>query len=216
MKAGGAALEDAEGAGPSRGKQPLRLLILGIGNVLFGDDSLGVIAVQMLAQRYAPGPGVSLRDGGTFGLSLLPLFEDTKQAILVDAVHSESPPGSLVRIEAPEAAAGACGQFPHGAGLADLLEGVRRLDRRPGRIVLLGLVPGTLDAQLGCSPDVEAALPDLVRAVADEAARLGSPLRPRAGPPADLGPSARWAARMLGLESADVRADLAGEPPRRP
>ena len=57
--------------------------------------------------------------------------------------------------------------------MSDLLDGARWLDRYPARLVLLGVVPDTIDLAVGLSPQVARALPHLVERVVDEAARLG-------------------------------------------
>jgi len=68
------------------------LLVLGLGNVLCGDDGTGVVAVHLLERRYRVPDGVQVLDGGTLGLSLLPYLEQAQQAILVDAIRAEHPP----------------------------------------------------------------------------------------------------------------------------
>jgi hydrogenase maturation protease len=156
------------------------LLVLGLGNVLCGDDGAGVIAVEALARGWRTPPGVTILDGGTLGLSLLGLLCDARAAILVDAIAQPgAAPGTLVRLGGDEALL-AVGQrlSPHQVGVADLLAAARLLDRCPDPLVLVGVVPSTLDAGLGCSPAVCAAIPGLVGMVADECRALGHELAP--------------------------------------
>ena len=68
---------------------------------------------------------------------------------------------------------------PHQVGVADLLDGARWLDRYPARVVLLGLVPESIELGVGLSPRVRASLPSLVERSFDEAARAGFRLRTR-------------------------------------
>lgn len=165
------------GASPS-----VSLLILGLGNPLCGDDGLGPVAVARLAKRYAPGPGVEIVDGGTLGLALLSELEGARKVILVDAVRTGDPPGSPVRVEGEEIEQVARHRLsPHQIGVADLLQAARVTGCLPDRLVLLGVVPETIELGLGCSPAVEAALPDLIRRITAEAADLGHPLSPEDG-----------------------------------
>ncbi len=69
---------------------------------------------------------------------------------------------------------------PHQIGVADLLDGARWLDRYPTRVILLGLVPESMELAVGLSPQVAKALPDLVARVVSEAGALGFPFRRRA------------------------------------
>jgi hydrogenase maturation protease len=158
----------------TRPDPPVPLLILGLGNLLCGDDGLGVVAVHLLLRRYHPPDGVVVLDGGTLGLSLLPYVEDAREAILVDAIRTDAPPGTLVRLEGDDVAPALASRLSvHQVGVADLLEGARWRDRYPRGLVLLGLVPLTLDLGRGRCPAVDAALPDLVEAIAAEAKRRG-------------------------------------------
>jgi len=174
------------------------LLVLGLGNVLCGDDGLGVVAVHLLSRSY-DAPDARILDGGTLGLSLLPHLEEARHAILVDAIRADAPPGTLVRLEGEDVGPAVASRLsPHQVGVADLLDGARWRDRYPDRLVLLGLVPETLDLGLRRSPSVEAALPALVEAVVAEAQSLGHLFSPRTR---DEGPSrsAVALAHVLGL-----------------
>ena len=75
------------------------MLVLGLGNVLLGDDGVGAAAVACLERDYRIPPGVRLEDGGTLGLSLLGLLTEADHVILVDAVRTDAPPGTLVRLD---------------------------------------------------------------------------------------------------------------------
>ena len=61
-------------------------LILGIGNVLWADEGFGVRCVEHLADRWSFGPDVTVLDGGTQGLYLLPFLEEADALIVFDAV----------------------------------------------------------------------------------------------------------------------------------
>jgi hydrogenase maturation protease len=176
------------------------LLILGLGNVLCGDDGLGCAAVNLLLRALEIPESVRVLDGGTLGLALLSYLEDARKAILVDAIRAEAPPGSFVRLEGDEVAPALAGRLsPHQVGVADLLDAARWRDRYPSRLVLLGLVPHTLDLGLGRSPAVESRLPELVARIAEEAARLGHPLPPKARDESAASHDPGDVARILGL-----------------
>jgi len=163
------------------GDRQVPLLVLGLGNVLCGDDGLGVVAVHLLQRSYQAPEGVSVLDGGTLGLSLLPYLEEARQAILVDAIRGDGPPGSFVRIEGEDVAPAVAGRLSvHQVGVTDLLEGARWRERYPARVILLGLVPETLELGLGRTPAIEAALPGLVERLVEEARGLGHVFVPRA------------------------------------
>jgi hydrogenase maturation protease len=157
------------------------LLVLGLGNLLCGDDGLGAVAVHLLLRRYQPPPGVLVLDGGTLGLSLLPYLEDAEEAILVDAVRADAPAGTLLRLEGDDVAPAVASRLSvHQVGVVDLLEGARWRERYPSRLILLGLVPESLALGLTRSPAVDAGMDDLVETIVAEARRLGPEFQPRA------------------------------------
>ena len=156
------------------------LLVLGLGNVLCGDDGLGAVAVHLLERSYQVPDGVLVLDGGTLGLSLLPLLEQAHEAILVDAIRADGPPGSLVRLEGDDVAPAVAARLSvHQVGVLDLLDAARWCDCYPSRLILLGLVPESLELGVQRTPAVEAALPGLVERIVDEARALGHELSPR-------------------------------------
>ncbi len=157
------------------------LLVLGLGNVLLADDGVGSAAVTQLHDRYEPCDGARVFDGGTLGLSLLPYLDRADIVILVDAIRADAAPGSLVRLDGDDVAPAVATRLsPHQIGVADLLDGARWLDRYPARVILLGLVPESIELAVGLTPSVGRALPGLVTRIVEEAAALGFPFRARA------------------------------------
>jgi hydrogenase maturation protease len=177
-----------------------QLLILGLGNVLCADDGVGAAAVTRLVRERRVPEAVAVLDGGTLGLSLLPLVESVPDVILVDAVRTDAAPGTLVRLDDDEVLPAARDRLsPHQIGVADLLDAMRLRARSPRRLVLLGLVPESLELRLGRSPDVEAALPTLVDAIVAAAAELGHALPSRGADETSDRADAADVARVLGL-----------------
>jgi len=159
------------------------LLILGLGNVLLGDDGVGPAVIARLRDSYVAAAGSLLLDGGTLGLALLPYLEDAHTVILVDAVAADAPAGTLVRLEGADVGPAVATRLsPHQVGVADLLQGARWHDREPARLLLLGIVPESIELGVGLSPDVRHALPQLVDLVIHEAGRCGFPLALSAAP----------------------------------
>jgi hydrogenase maturation protease len=176
------------------------LLVLGLGNLLCGDDGVGPVAVQWLLSEYAVPDGVSVLDGGTLGLSLLPYIEDAEQVLLVDAIRADQPPGSLVRLDGDDVATAVVARLSvHQVGVADVLDAARWRDRYPARLTLLGLVPQTLELGMERSPAVAAQLPVLIDRIVAEAHDLGYDFHPKASDDTNSSRSACNVARVGGL-----------------
>lgn len=150
------------------------ILVLGLGNVLLGDDGLGAAAIARLEQNYRVPAGVRLEDGGTLGLSLLGLLAEAEHVILVDAVAAESPPGTLIRLDGVDVSDAVRDRLsPHQIGVADLLEAARLIESYPATVTLLGLVPDSIDLAVARSSAVADRLDELVAAIVREVQSLG-------------------------------------------
>jgi|YelNatPaOPRAMG01_1025707.scaffolds.fasta_scaffold01785_22 hydrogenase maturation protease len=157
------------------------LLVLGLGNVLCGDDGLGAIAVHLLQRDFRAPRQTVVLDGGTLGLSLLPLIQDAERVLMVDAIrHAGAQPGAAVRIQGDEVMPAVRERLSvHQIGVADLLDGARLLGCCPPNITLLGLVPQDLGLGVGLSPPVKRAMPGLVATIVAEARALGFEFVPK-------------------------------------
>lgn len=156
------------------------VLVLGLGNILLEDEGLGVRALEELLRRYELPADVELLDGGTTGMGLLDQISGREHLIVLDAVNAKQPPGTLVRMSGDQVPV-YFGQraTPHQIGLADVLATLTLSDEQPENIVILGMVPGSLELTLNLSSEINARLEDLVEAVCRELAELGYELRVR-------------------------------------
>lgn len=71
------------------------ILLVGVGNILYGDEGVGVALVNRLRRKYRFPERLEILDGGTLAWNLLPLFSGREQMIVVDAVAAE--PGAVYR-----------------------------------------------------------------------------------------------------------------------
>jgi hydrogenase maturation protease len=150
------------------------LLVLGLGNVLLEDDGVGAAAVARLIEQYETPAGVLVLDGGTLGLSLLPYIDTADAVMLVDAIRVDEEPGSVVRLEGEDVVPAVATRLsPHQVGVSDLLDGARWTGRYPRHLLLLGLVPESMELCVGLSPRVGHALAALVERIVEEAGALG-------------------------------------------
>jgi hydrogenase maturation protease len=152
----------------------VNVLVLGIGNVLMMDDSVGVRAIEELGNRYRFPEEVELLDGGTSGIELLSYLGDRDHLIIVDALKSGFAPGTVVRVEGDDVPARFMTRIsPHQLGLSDVLAAATISGRLPGNLVLFGVEPKTVELGLGLSGEVRSALDKVVRLVLDELRHIG-------------------------------------------
>jgi hydrogenase maturation protease len=159
---------------PEAQRKSIGVLVLGLGNVLLGDDGLGAAACARIERDYRIPSGVQLEDGGTLGLSLLGLISDADRLILIDAVRANAPPGTLIRIDGADVTEAVRDRLsPHQVGVADLLNAARLIGCYPTAVTLLGLVPDAIELAVARSNAVNSGLQQLVAAIVHEVQSLG-------------------------------------------
>jgi hydrogenase maturation protease len=162
----------------------MKILVLGIGNLVMTDDGVGVRVVQLLEERYRFPEHVTVLDGGTLGLDLLPRIEEAQRLLIIDAVETGATAGTLVRLSGEEIPHALETKLsPHQMGLKDLLTVASLLGHSPVETVLWGVQPESIEMALGLSGPVQAQLEPLVGKVLQELAAwsvvpVGAPLPP--------------------------------------
>lgn len=169
-----------------------RVLVLGIGNLLWADEGFGVRCIEALAAGWHFDAGVTLLDGGTQGLYLLDQVRRAEVLLVFDAVDRGLAPGTLMQAEdaAVGAFLGARRLSLHQSGLQEVLAIADLFGDAPRHVLLIGVQPVTLDDYGGSlRPAVRAAIaPALAHALA-YLARFGiRPVPATSAPPA---PTAR-------------------------
>lgn len=155
------------------------ILVMGLGNTLLSDEGVGVAVVGELERRFAPDRRVTFLDGGCSSMDVMDQVADHAALVVVDSIASSEPPGT-VRVFSGEAVPAFFQQrmSPHQMGLADMLASLRLIDCEVKEIVLVGIVPQSLELGLDLTETCAAAVEVAVEAVADQIARLGVSLRP--------------------------------------
>lgn len=160
----------------------LRIGVLGVGNILMGDDGIGPFLVRILEARYEFPPNVVLHDLGTPGLGITSFFADYDVIILLDSVSAKAPAGGIRLFRKPELVRTPIPQrfSPHDPALVEALLFAELSGKCPGEVLLVGVVPKT--TELGCclSEEVRSAVVPAISAVLAELRRLGADPQVRA------------------------------------
>lgn len=155
----------------------MAILVMGLGNLVMGDDGLGGRVISELEKRYRPNSRVSLLDGGTLGLDLLPRLEGIDQLLIIDALQMGAPPGTIFRLEGDEVPRAFANKLSvHQMGLQDLLAVAELQGHLPQQLVVIGAQADTIEMSMDFSPPITAAFEDVITAVLDELAAWGQPL----------------------------------------
>lgn len=135
--------------------------VLGIGNLLLGDEGFGVHFVDNLLKNYNIPENIDILDGGTAGIMLSPFIEQVNVLYVIDVVNMEGPPGSIHRFTDRDVRSGniQTRMSPHQVGLLEILDLCRLRDHFPEHIEMLTVIPEDMSTRIGLSPCLTQSLP---------------------------------------------------------
>jgi hydrogenase maturation protease len=150
----------------------MNIKVLGIGHSMRGDDEVGLIIIQRWIRDHGPTASETIEAEilESPGITLLSAIAGLDAAVLVDAVQSGAPVGSLHKLAEEDLAAFTEGSASaHGWGTAETLSLGRQLipEEMPGMIYIIGVEAVKFELGEGLSPAVRAALPKAVKMVED-------------------------------------------------
>jgi len=149
-------------------------VVLGVGNPLMGDDGLGIAAVAQLRDRWDAAPGVMIVDGGTWGMNLLPVIEQARRLLIIDAIDRGLESGSRVALERDEIPRYFGRTLsPHQLDLREVLALAELRGTLPRETLAMGIQPDRVELSLNLSSIVESRLPGLLSDVENLLRRWG-------------------------------------------
>jgi hydrogenase maturation protease len=139
--------------------------IIGLGNPLMGDDGFGLAALTHLQETWTL-DRVEMIDGGTWGMSLLPLIEDAERLIVLDAIEANAAPGDVVILERDQLPIYLNRILsPHQIDLRDVLAVAELRGTLPSETIAVGVQPLRIALGLDLSPAAKDAVDDVVTLV---------------------------------------------------
>lgn len=148
-------------------KEHRDVLVLGVGNILLGDEGIGVHVIRELEKEKLSG-NVELMDAGTALFSIVHLLKERKKVIFIDAAKGGGKPGTIYRI-LPSQIENEHNRIlsMHEMGIGECLttlkhEGVSQ------DIVIIGVEPDLIDWGVQLSSRLQQKLPEIIRAVLSE------------------------------------------------
>jgi hydrogenase maturation protease len=159
-----------------------QLLVLGIGNILWADEGFGVRCVEALDAEWQFGDDVTVLDGGTQGLYLLPFLEEARRLIVFDAVDYGKTPGDMVIAKDDDVPRfmGAKKMSLHQTGFQEVIACASLAGRLPESMMLIGVQPEQLEEFGGSLRDVvKQQIPRALKVALEQIGQWGIPYAPR-------------------------------------
>ncbi|OOF45115.1 HyaD/HybD family hydrogenase maturation endopeptidase [Rodentibacter trehalosifermentans] len=140
----------------------MKPLILGVGNILLGDEGIGVRVAQALENHPEIQPHFDVIDGGTCGMELLDEMASRDHIIIVDAVLANKQPGEMVILYDDQVPVFFSQKIsPHQLGICDVLSALKLTGEFPKNLCLVGIQPETLEPQIALSEKIKAMFPTI-------------------------------------------------------
>jgi len=157
--------------------------ILGIGNLIVGDEGFGVHAVRYLDANYEFPDNVLVMDGGTAGIYMSPFLEECDPVIVIDVVDIDAEPGSMHYYSNEDVRAGKLStrMSPHQLGLLEILEICKLRDAAPESLEFYCVVPKKLDTSTELSDVVAPRVKEISEIVLKRLAEMGVEVTKRDG-----------------------------------
>lgn len=160
--------------GPHGRDKDRRVIVLGLGNILLRDEGVGVRVIERMQREYVFPENVTLFDGATAGLDLMPVIEGYDDIIIVDTVNAGEPPGSLFRFTLADVEK----KVPyktslHQIGVLEMFAIAEAMGRRHDAVII-GVQPEDMSSWgLELTATVEARVPEITGLVLKELEALG-------------------------------------------
>jgi len=152
----------------------MRIVVLGVGNILLSDEGIGVRTIEKLQRDFVLPPEVVVIDGGTTGMEMLEDLSNCDHIIILDAIRGGKSPASIIKLVGEQVPVFFKTKLsPHQIGLSDVLATLAFIDKQPGGITVIGVEPVSLETGMALTPQVEACLPVLIKMVIEVLGELG-------------------------------------------
>jgi hydrogenase maturation protease len=147
----------------------VKTAVVGVGNLLMGDEGVGVHVAEKLKSAGLP-PEVAVLDGGTHFSGLETELNGAKKLIIVDAVLGGAAPGTIYRfrLDELEDEAEDVKLSVHDAGLVEKLRLSQFAGFSPEQVVVIGVEPARIEWNTGLSEEVAEKVPEIIEAVMAE------------------------------------------------
>ncbi|ODS33013.1 MAG: (NiFe)-hydrogenase maturation endoprotease [Candidatus Scalindua rubra] len=146
----------------------IKVVIIGIGNLLLMDDGIGIHIINELEKHKLP-QNVKIYDGGTGGFKLIDLMHGAKRVIFIDAVETGKAPGTITTFKSEDVRS-MCPKKKYSLHDNDLLEVIKMVEllEHPPEIEIVGVQQKTINYNTTLSKELKDSIPNIINIVFKE------------------------------------------------
>lgn len=149
-------------------------IVIGVGNILFRDEGVGVYAANYLRSNYDFSPSLEIIDGATLGFRLMSYFQEYKRIYIIDTISIDDKPGTIYKVPAEELLGlGTYRQTAHEVEIVEMLEICSLLDSM-AEVVIFGIIPKDIESvEIDLSDELKSSFPALIDEITKELGKIG-------------------------------------------
>lgn len=152
----------------------MRSIVIGVGNVLFKDEGVGIYASKYLQENYDFDGDLEIIEGGTLGFKLMTFFQEYDNVIILDTVSIEDKAGEIFRLPSDVLLGlGTYRKTAHEVEIVEMLEICSVLDKH-AEVTILGIIPKDIETvQIGLTTEIEDKFEELILQAIKEIESIG-------------------------------------------
>lgn len=149
-------------------------IVIGIGNLLFRDDGIGIIAIKYLKENFEFTPNLELLDGGTLGFNLAEYFLEYDNVIIIDTISTDDEVGTIYKVPSDELLqSGTYKKTAHEVEVVQMLEACS-LYEKMAKVTVFGIIPQDIQTtEIGLSILMKEKFDILIETLLKELLSLG-------------------------------------------
>jgi hydrogenase maturation protease len=153
----------------------MKNIVIGVGNLLFKDEGIGIYAAKYVEENYDFEPSLEIIDGGTLGFKLMSYFQEYDNVIILDTVSIEDTPGEIYRL--PSDVLLGLGNYrktAHEVEIIEMLEICSVLDKH-ATVTIIGIIPEDIEkVEIGLTQKIEERFNEYIAHIIKEIESIGS------------------------------------------
>ncbi|MEN8302880.1 MAG: HyaD/HybD family hydrogenase maturation endopeptidase [Campylobacterota bacterium] len=156
-------------------------IVIGVGNLLFCDDGIGVVAIKYLRESFEFTPELELLDGGTLGFNLAEYFLEYENVFIIDTISLDDEVGSIYKIPSDELLGGkSYKNTAHEVEVIQMLQACELYDEK-AEVTIFAIVPEDIKSvKIGLSESLSKSFDTLIETVIEAIEELGVEVRKKA------------------------------------
>lgn len=151
----------------------MKNIVIGVGNLLFKDEGVGILAAKYLEENYDFEGDIEIIDGGTLGFKLMTYFQDYDNVIILDTVSIEDKAGDIFRL--PSDVLLGLGQYrktAHEVEIVEMLEICSVLEKH-AEVTIIGIIPEDIvSVKIGLTKTIEDKFMGLINQAIEDIEKL--------------------------------------------